>query len=99
MGDPYYDSLPFTLAADQLSYDFLLFGTNLQNCMLAAHLSKVKKLKGLVLEFEKGYGGDMRTLSLKELHEFMTNKKFSCQDNAPLLYEGVLPEDIMQRNV
>lgn len=65
MSDPYYDTLPFTLTEEQLNYDFVLFGTGLQGCLLAAHLSKVQHQKGLILELEKGYGGDTRTLSLK----------------------------------
>jgi RAB protein geranylgeranyltransferase component A len=65
MEDPYYQKLPFTLGEDQLNYDFVIFGTNLQACLLAAHLAKIQKKTGLVLEFEKGYGADIKTMSLK----------------------------------
>lgn len=49
MDDPYYQTLPFTLNEEQLEYDFVVFGTNLQTSMYAAHMAKIKKKKGLML--------------------------------------------------
>ena len=39
--DNYYDKLPYTLTEDQLTPDYIIFGTGLQECLLAAHKTKL----------------------------------------------------------
>ena len=83
--DEFYDKLPYTLNEDQLSPDFVIFGTGLQECVLAAYLSKALEKKGLVIDTDKTYGSSLKTVTLKELHQLTSLKTqekmydFTCE--------------------
>lgn len=72
--DSFYKTLPFTLPVEQSNPNFVIFGTGLQECLLAAHFSKVQGKPGLVLDFEKTYGSCLKTVTIKELFALENNK-------------------------
>lgn len=38
--DDFYEKLPYTLTEDQITPDYVIFGTGLQECLIAAYKSK-----------------------------------------------------------
>lgn len=82
--DDYYDKLPFTLERDQYEQEFLVLGTGLLECLLVAHLTKIKQRKGIVIDTEKTYGSTMKTLSLREFHEAMSGQPEPSATGIPI---------------
>jgi len=39
--DDFYDKLPYVLAEDQINPEYVIFGTGLQECLIAAYKSKM----------------------------------------------------------
>jgi hypothetical protein len=39
--DDFYQKLPYTLPEEQVKPDYVIFGTGLQECLIAAHKSKM----------------------------------------------------------
>jgi len=90
--DDFYQQLPFTLTPEQLNPQFVALGTGLQECLLAAHLSKIESTPGLVIDVAKTYGSALKTVTFKELHQLNTNK---TTEN---LYEFVTPPEFASSN-
>lgn len=67
--DDFYQQLPFTLTSEQLTPAFVALGTGLQECLLAAHHSKIESNPGLVIDIAKTYGSTLKTVTFKELHQ------------------------------
>jgi RAB protein geranylgeranyltransferase component A len=72
--DPFYEKLPFTISQDQATPEWVILGTGLQECLLAAHFSKMHLKQGLVIDTEKLYGSCLKTITFKELHELYLEK-------------------------
>jgi|JI6StandDraft_1071083.scaffolds.fasta_scaffold09590_3 RAB protein geranylgeranyltransferase component A len=82
--DDYYDKLPFVLDREQYEQEFLVLGTGLLECLLAAHLTKMQQRKGIVIDTEKTYGSTMKTLSLREFHEAMSSQHQDTESKLPI---------------
>ena len=63
--DDFYNKLPYTLNDDQLNPAFVIFGTGLQECLLAAYKTKVSEQKGLIIDTDKTYGSSLKTVTFK----------------------------------
>lgn len=63
--DNFYDKLPYTLNEDQLNPAFVIFGTGLQECLLAAYKTKTLEQKGLIIDTDKTYGSSLKTVTFK----------------------------------
>ena len=48
--DAFYQKLPFTISKDQSTPEYVILGTGLHECLIAAHLSKLKSKMGLILD-------------------------------------------------
>jgi RAB protein geranylgeranyltransferase component A len=83
--DDFYDKLPFTLEEGQLSPEYVIFGTGLQETLIAAYKSKMLLQPGLILDTSKTYGSALKTLTLKEF-----NLLSSLQEREKL-YDFVTP--------
>lgn len=66
--DDFYDKLPFTLTEEQTTPEYVIFGTGLQECLIAAYKSKSESKTGLIIDAEKTYGSSLKTVTLKEFH-------------------------------
>ena len=66
--------MPFTISPDQATPDYVIFGTGLQECMIAAHHSKINDKSGIVIDTDKTYGSCLKTLTFKELHRLNIGK-------------------------
>ena len=94
--DEYYDKLPFVLDIEQYQQEFLVLGTGLLECLMAAHLTKIQQRKGIVIDTEKTYGSMMKTLSLREFHEVMSGETNNSESRLPI--RMLLNEDELQSN-
>jgi RAB protein geranylgeranyltransferase component A len=72
--DDFYDKLPFTLTEEQTTPEYVIFGTGLQECLLAAYKSKSEQKIGLIIDAEKTYGSSLKTVTLKEFHSLASHK-------------------------
>lgn len=72
--EEFYKTLPFTISPDQANPDFVILGTGLQECLIAAHSSKLHSKRGLVIDTDKTYGSCLKTLTFKELHRLNIGK-------------------------
>jgi RAB protein geranylgeranyltransferase component A len=70
--DDFYDKLPFTLTEEQTTPEYVIFGTGLQECLIAAYKSKSESKTGLIIDAEKTYGSSLKTVTLKEFHQLAT---------------------------
>lgn len=88
------NELGFTL--ENYFYDWLLIGTGVEECMFAAHLSKIARdkvsiiknffffFKLLVLDLSTAYSNNTRTMNFREFHNF--NQTINSQN----VKEGLL---------
>jgi len=63
--DQFYKALPFTLSAEQAKPNFVILGTGLQECLIAAHYSKMHSKPGLIIDVDRTYGGCLKTVTIK----------------------------------
>lgn len=50
----------------------MIFGTGLQECLIAAYKSKSQGKTGLIIDAEKTYGSSLKTVTFKEFHQLTT---------------------------
>lgn len=72
--DSFYDKLPYTLEENQIHPDFLIFGTGLQETLIAAYRAKMQGKIGLIIDTEKTYGSSLKTLTFKEFNLLVAKK-------------------------
>lgn len=72
--DSFYKELPFTISPEQAKPNFVILGTGLQECLLAAHFSKIQMKPGLVLDIDRTYGSCLKTVTIKELYALSKGK-------------------------
>ena len=83
--DDFYDQLPFTLEDNQTTPEYVIFGTGLQETLIAAYKSKMELKPGLIIDTEKTYGSALKTLTFKEFHQL------SSLHGKEKMYEFVTP--------
>ena len=67
--DEFYEQLPFTLEDSQVNPEYVIFGTGLQETLIAAYKSKMLLKPGLIIDTEKTYGSALKTLTFKEFNQ------------------------------
>ena len=72
--EEFYKTLPFTISPDQASPEYVILGTGLQECLLAAHYSKMHLKPGIIIDVEITYGSCLKTITFKELHKLTKGK-------------------------
>lgn len=90
--DPFYQTLPYTLTPEQSHPAYVIFGTGLQESLIAAYLSKMHGQPGLVIDTDKTYGSCLKTVTFKELHEL------DSLSAAQPLYRFVTPKEFSEKN-
>jgi RAB protein geranylgeranyltransferase component A len=85
--------LPFSINAELSKPGFVILGTGLQECLLAAHYSKLCDKTGLIIDIDRTYGGSLKTVTIKELvalnrkktmaslYQFLEMPEFDEQNN------------------
>lgn len=66
--DDFYEKLPYTLEEDQTKPEYVIFGTGLQETLIAAYKSKMDGKTGLIIDTAKTYGSSIKTVTLKEFN-------------------------------
>jgi RAB protein geranylgeranyltransferase component A len=56
-------------------------GTGLTECLYSACLSKVARYRNLIIDIDSTYSSSIRTLSLKELHNFLDSEALASVSN------------------
>jgi RAB protein geranylgeranyltransferase component A len=90
--DDFYDKLPFTLTEEQTTPEYVIFGTGLQECLIAAYKSKSQLKTGLIIDAEKTYGSSLKTVTLKEFHHLST---YATKER---MYSFLASPEQLQRN-
>ena len=90
--DDFYDKLPFTLEDHQTNPEWVIFGTGLQETLIAAYKSKMLLKPGLIIDTEKTYGSALKTLTFKEFNQLTS---LSSEER---MYKFVTPEKYKDPN-
>lgn len=66
--------------------EYVIFGTGLQETLIAAYKSKMEGKIGLIIDTEKTYGSSLKTVSFKEFNLLSTKQA------SEKMYNFITPE-------
>jgi RAB protein geranylgeranyltransferase component A len=90
--DDFYEKLPYTLEENQVTPEYVIFGTGLQETLIAAYKSKMEGKVGLIIDTEKTYGSSLKTVTFKEFNLLATHQA------SEKMYNFITPESYREKN-